>query len=208
MEYFKIAKWKEYQHYKDRRPPWIKLYNKLLRKYEFLCLQDDSKLLLILLWLYASTIETKNNEEPVIPYDPYFLKSIIPVNNVPDLQPLIDKGFIIMLAGCNQDDSDLSQSRRTETETETEIYTSSKKDDFSLETIKAQGSLIGLTESECESFYHHFNAQGWNRGNGQPIKNLHSALTYWRNNGHKFNTKAPEDAKAEILRKAKEYASE
>ena len=126
MEFFRIVNWSRYQHYKNRRPPWIKLYNKLLRKHEFLCLQDDSKLLLILLWVLASTFETENGDEPKIPNDPNYLKSVLPVNTKPNLQPLIDKGFIEMIASCKQDASNLPQKtspkiHNTETDnTETE----------------------------------------------------------------------------------------
>ena len=32
---FSVKNWDEFQHYKDRNPPWIKLHNHLLDDYEF-----------------------------------------------------------------------------------------------------------------------------------------------------------------------------
>ena len=46
--------WLDLQHYKDRKPIWIKLHRELLNNYEFMMLQDDSKMLAPLLWLLAS----------------------------------------------------------------------------------------------------------------------------------------------------------
>lgn len=46
--------WLDFQHYRDRKPVWIKLHRDLLNDYEFMMLQDDSKMLAPLLWLLAS----------------------------------------------------------------------------------------------------------------------------------------------------------
>ena len=103
MEYIQIVNWATFQHYKDRNPPWIKLHTEILTDYNFYCLQDDSKLLLILLGLLASKLDNK------IPDDPEWIKEQIHVGKV-DLQPLYDKGFIelvgpdsIAIAKCLQD---------------------------------------------------------------------------------------------------------
>lgn len=46
--------WRDFQHYKTRRPPWIRLYRALLDDYEFQCLPLASKALAPQLWLLAS----------------------------------------------------------------------------------------------------------------------------------------------------------
>ena len=38
--YFSVRNWDEFQHYKDRDPTWIKLYNRLLDDYAFGLLPD------------------------------------------------------------------------------------------------------------------------------------------------------------------------
>ena len=81
----------KHQHYKDRNPPWIKLYNSLLDNYEYACLHDDSKLLQILFLLLASKKDNK------IPYDldwiqnKLMLKEPVKDSSIKELQ---DAGFI------------------------------------------------------------------------------------------------------------------
>lgn len=46
--------WHGFQHYKDRRPPWIKLHHSLLDDMDFMCLPVASRALAPCLWLIAS----------------------------------------------------------------------------------------------------------------------------------------------------------
>lgn len=46
--------WSTFQHYKDRKPPWIKLHRGLLDDYQFACLPLASQALAPRLWLLAS----------------------------------------------------------------------------------------------------------------------------------------------------------
>lgn len=114
MEYLSVNNWKSFQHYKERNPPWIKLHRSLLNDYDFACLQDASKLHLMLIWLLASQM---NNE---IPADPEYIKRALHLSETPDLNELIDKGFLL----CSQDASAVlagcKQNALLETETETE----------------------------------------------------------------------------------------
>ena len=93
MDFIKIIDWDIHQHYKDRNPPWIKLYNSLLDNELFECLQDDSKLLLICLWMFCSR---KGNGK--VPTDPEYLYKHLPVRTKPNLQPLIEAGFIEIIS--------------------------------------------------------------------------------------------------------------
>ena len=54
METRKIRNWSRFQHFKDRRPPWIKLYRDLLDDQEWHALDGDAAKMLIMLWLLAS----------------------------------------------------------------------------------------------------------------------------------------------------------
>jgi hypothetical protein len=49
-----IKNWGKHQHYKGRRPPWVKLYRELLDDEEFHLLSPQATKTLILLWLLAS----------------------------------------------------------------------------------------------------------------------------------------------------------
>lgn len=88
MQFFKVKNWDEIQHYRDRTPPWIKLYNHLLDDYEFACLQDASKLHLILIWLLAS----RNSNR--LPFNAKWIKQRIGVDSDVDLSALLQSGFI------------------------------------------------------------------------------------------------------------------
>lgn len=50
----RVKNWGEFQHFKDRAPPWIKLYKKLLDDKNWHELDADAAKCLISLWLLAS----------------------------------------------------------------------------------------------------------------------------------------------------------
>ena len=50
----RVKGWQKFQHYKDRRPPWIKLSRELLDNRKWFKLSDASRSLAIMLWLIAS----------------------------------------------------------------------------------------------------------------------------------------------------------
>ena len=120
MNYISIVNWQQTQHYKDRTPSWIKLYNDFLDNYEYACLQDASKSHLIGIMLLASRSENR------IPADEKWISSKIGATNEIDLQELIDHGFIVsdqplssdskVLAECskNQDVTASLEKRREE----------------------------------------------------------------------------------------------
>jgi hypothetical protein len=49
--------WPDFQHYKGRRPPWIRLYRTLLDDFDFQSLDDASRALAPMLWLLASEFD-------------------------------------------------------------------------------------------------------------------------------------------------------
>ena len=88
MQFFNVKNWDGLQHYKDRAPPWIKLYNHLLDDYEFACLQDASKLHLMLIWLLAS----RNSNR--LPFNGKWIGQRIGVSGEVDLNELLESGFL------------------------------------------------------------------------------------------------------------------
>jgi hypothetical protein len=50
----KIKNWTKFQHFKDRRPPWVKLYRDILDDLEWHELDPLAAKVLIMLWLIAS----------------------------------------------------------------------------------------------------------------------------------------------------------
>lgn len=51
----------------------------------------------------------------------------------------------------------------------------------SIEEVQAVAARAGLPPDQAEAFFHHFEAQGWVTGTGQPIMNWQSKLAGWRN---------------------------
>lgn len=90
MKTFSVKNFEKFQHYKDRAPPWIKLYNGLLEDYEFGGLPDASKMHLIAIWLLASRSENK------IPFDPKWVSNRINATEPVDLTLLAKRGFIVV----------------------------------------------------------------------------------------------------------------
>lgn len=50
----KIKNWAKFQHFKDRRPPWIKLYRGILDDKKWFDLKGEDAKILVMLWLIAS----------------------------------------------------------------------------------------------------------------------------------------------------------
>ena len=94
-EYLRVKNWQQFQHYKHRNPPWIKLHQSLLDDYDFARLPDASKLLALCIWLLAARTENK------IPHDCAWIQSRCNLKSKPDCKILIDSGFI----ECYQDAS-------------------------------------------------------------------------------------------------------
>lgn len=89
MTTFSVKNFERFQHYKDRAPPWIKLYNELLDDYDFGLLPDASKMHLIAIWLLASRSDNK------IPYDPTWVARRINATEPVNLAALAQAGFIV-----------------------------------------------------------------------------------------------------------------
>lgn len=49
-----LLRWRDFQHYKTRHPPWIRMYRRLLDDREYRKLSGDAKALLVDLWLLGS----------------------------------------------------------------------------------------------------------------------------------------------------------
>jgi hypothetical protein len=101
MKHFSICNWADKQHYKDRNPPWIKLYNDLLENYEFSLLSDKEKFHLVGIWILASRLKNK------LPLDGKWIARKIDADSKVDLNRLIELEFIEVLADSKQDASKL-----------------------------------------------------------------------------------------------------
>ena len=121
-----IKNWAEFQHYKDRRPTWIKLHLSMLDDYEWWELPVASRALAPMLWLLAADTGsdgTFDADHEKLAFR--FRMSRAEIEKA--ISPLVEGGWVILyhpasksLAGCYQD---ASLETETETETETERET-------------------------------------------------------------------------------------
>ena len=108
--YFRVVNLEKFQHYKDRAPPWIKLYASTLEDYDFGRLQDASKMHLCAIWLLASRTGNK------IPWDPDWIAKRINATSKVDLTSLQAAGFIELIGGASNTLATCTQSALSETE--------------------------------------------------------------------------------------------
>lgn len=113
MSGYKIKNWLEFQHYKDRNPPWIKLHFTLLTSRDWVALDDASRVLAVACMLLAS------RNEGVIPDDPDYIERMAYLNQKPNFKPLVKCGFLVQVGSpLNNPLSDNREETETETETE------------------------------------------------------------------------------------------
>lgn len=121
MANFYVKNFEKFQHYKDRNPPWIKLYNEVLEDYTFGSLPDASKAHLLAIWLLASRTGNK------LPFDADWIAKRINATEAVNLTLLAEAGFIVIDQPLQQPEHVASKvlqtveaDARPETETEGE----------------------------------------------------------------------------------------
>ena len=95
MKYIKISDWESHQHYKDRKPYWVKLEIDIIEEFDrdgklkkFYGLPDQAKLTFILLLCLRANF---NNQ---VPYkNDAWLAERLGIEKV-DLAPIIEAGYI------------------------------------------------------------------------------------------------------------------
>lgn len=98
MKYLSVKNLERYQHYKDRNPPWVKLYRETLNDYKLRQVPVPARLFFLFCLLLAS--ETENR----IPYD---LKYLSDRCGFPITEVLVNSliTYEFLLAECLQDAS-------------------------------------------------------------------------------------------------------
>lgn len=92
-QYLRVRNWEKFQHYKDRRPPWIKYHVELLDDYELTHMEYATQLVYDRLLLLAA--RTDNN----IPHDPEHIGRQVSIKSdtiTSALQTLLDAGFLTL----------------------------------------------------------------------------------------------------------------
>ena len=123
---YRIKGWVKFQHFKDRRPPWIKLYRDILEDPDWHELDGDTAKILVALWLLASEDDEQQGQLPDARRLAFRLRiSETKVNQaLTKLSHWLEQDGINTISSGYQDDAPETE---TETETETEIETKKEK---------------------------------------------------------------------------------
>jgi hypothetical protein len=163
LEVLRVRNWTRFQHYKNRRPPWIRLYGELLDNYEYSMLPDASRSHLIGIWLLASRLEN------AIPNDPAWIQRMIHSRSKVDVSVLVSAGFLEVYQDASKTLADCKQLATPETETETETETENP--------LVREGADRPLNvNGTVEAIHQHFNA----RRGGKPLKLTAGRRTKYR----------------------------
>lgn len=175
----RIKNWGEYQHFKDRNPPWIKLYRHLLNDMEWHQLDMQSSKILVMLWLLAA--ESKDGSLPsldIIVFRLRLPKSAIE-STIPKLSHWLIFDDIELISGCHQGDApekrrDRDRDREEKRKSFEEFWsmyprkTGKGKAEDSWNKI---GATNGLIEKILASVKSHMLYPEWQKDNGQFIPN-------------------------------------
>lgn len=113
--------WHDFQHYKERDPPWIKLHKRLLDDFEFNSLPVASRALAPMLWLLAS--EQPTGDIPAYTRKIAYRLRMTLEELAAAFQPLLNAGFFEIIGEDSEDASGALAEREpvATPETETQV---------------------------------------------------------------------------------------
>ena len=109
----KIRNWEKFQHYKDRKPPWIKLHFSLLTSRDWVMLTDSERVLAIACMLVASHSDL---EPGCFEADAEYIKRLAYLNTEPDFKPLVQHKFLEIIEADASERKQMLAKATTETE--------------------------------------------------------------------------------------------
>lgn len=188
---YQVVNWGIFQHYRNRRPPWIKLHRTLLEDFRFVSLSDASAALAPRLWLLASESNdgtfTSNLDE--LAFRLYRSRDRVATT----LEEMVRAGFLVqvqvdasgVLAPCLH-----RATPETETERETEKREKRPRATKGRRTFKApsprevQAHLDELGERRFNGvrFCSYYESRGWTVGKDHPMVDWKGAVRTWQHN--------------------------
>ena len=125
----KIKNWTKFQHFKDRRPPWVKLYRDILDDIEWHELDPLAAKVLVMLWLIASEDDGRIPDTKTLAFR-LRLTEVKTKEVVIKLSHWLDQDDINVISERYQHDP-LETERETEKEKEKKILGKRLASDFS-----------------------------------------------------------------------------
>ena len=120
---YRIKDWSSFQHFKDRTPPWVKLYRTILDDPDWHALPGDAAKSLVMLWLIASEDKTHRGRLPDARKMAFRLRiqESKMIQHLEALSQWVIRDDINPISTCHQPDIPETETEgETETETETE----------------------------------------------------------------------------------------
>jgi len=179
----RIKNWNKFQHFKDRRPPWIKVYRELLDDVEWFDMNAKDCKSLLMLWLLASEDETMMG---TLPNDKQVCHRLrMSEAALKELYTRLDQWIvgddIKAISERYQDDTPETE---TETETETEKKPFFVPTDSSLKWA-ATKTLSYLVDLETEKFIN------YHQSRGTKFKDWQAAWRNWMLKAQEYNPSSP-----------------
>jgi len=195
----KIKNWNKFQHFKDRRPPWIKLHRDILEQRDINMISDRSFRVLVGLWLLASEDEAMEGGLP--PIDDIEFRLRIPKSQIQkaltELDAFVIQDDIKAISERYQDDEPETETE-TETEGEGEDHTHTKKthlefvkltDDEHAKLVKELGE--GQTQAYIGSLNDYIGSKG------KKYKSHYHTIMSWHRRDMKDGTIRPSSEKCQ-----------
>ena len=172
----RIKDWAKFQHFKDRRPPWIKLYRNLLDDIQWHELEPAAAKFLVMLWLLASEDLGVLPDTKTLAFRLRISEKLVD-STISKLGHWLDNDDITVISERYQDvNVSDHQERETEKETERKQRQSAAKKPLpvdwipSLETVTKLSRELGLrvpedVERYVAAFRDACNAKGYTYAN-------------------------------------------
>lgn len=181
----RIRNWKQFQHYKNRRPPWIKLHREILDDPDWHSLSGDSAKVLISLWLIASDDNDKDGKLPPLRKLAFRLRMSekVVAQHLEKLSQWLVQDASNALADCEQ----LAVPETEESRDRDRVFSqnaplaSNRFQKPTLEELTAYVKEAGLAKVNPDRFMDHYETNGWKVGKN-PMKDWKAAARNWNRN--------------------------
>jgi hypothetical protein len=166
----RIKNWHKFQHFKNRKPPWIKLYKEILDQRDIMAISGDAFKFLVCLWLIGSEDEEQKGTLPSVSDIAFRLR--LSESKVCAFLKQVD---IFLISDRYQDD---------ETETETEREKEKEKEErqrrFTKPTQQEVSDYckeIGFKQ-DAQAFIDYYESKGWMIGKNN-MKDWKATVRNW-----------------------------
>ena len=175
-EMIRIKNWHRFQHFKDRRPVWIKLYHDLIDDLDWHKLDPLSAKTLVMLWIIASESEGVLPPIEDIAFRLHTTEKSIE-SIISKLSHWLEHGDIDPISGLYQPSTlDLREDLREEKILERE------KRAFAPPTLEEVTDYCKSRNNSVDPirFHAHYKTNGWKVGRGGlPMKDWKAAVVTW-----------------------------